>query len=484
MQQIFYPVLSSRTTITQNTAFNIDGKKCYIECQGLPLFDDNGTLIGVMNVSYDKTEQEQRQIYQEIEQHINFLNALPGRMDEILKEFFIRVCRLDHVNFGGVYILNENTQCLELIFHYNLPDHFVKKVESYGRDTNQFKTVAAGFPVYDLIDRQPPDAQTIFADMGIKAIAVIPLTQGETILGCLNLASSVANPFTESRKIFIEGAAWRISSIIGLNLAHEKQVKTVEILNETISDLRVKQQLLIQKSKMESLGELSAGMAHEINQPLVIISLSIENILQKINAQQKDISLTYLRKKFDSMQLNVIRIQHIIDNLRIFARDQSGILFEKVNIGTVITSTLEMIGPQLKKDEIYFLRDNADENLFVLGNIFKLEQVLLNIFSNSIYAVNQKMAGDATGEYKKRIGINISASNDQIIINLYDNGVGIQADHLEKLFTPFFTTKREGQGTGLGLPIVYGIIKEMNGEIKVTSKPDEFTNVQLIFPAV
>jgi C4-dicarboxylate-specific signal transduction histidine kinase len=319
--------------------------------------------------------------------------------------------------------------------------------------------------------------------MGIRSMAVIPLVNGTNVMGCLNLASTAINPFSEARKSFIQRVSWRITSIIGLHKTQEKLKSTVEILNETISDLRVKQQLLIQKSKMESLGELSAGMAHEINQPLVIISLSVENILQKMESTGNELSVGYLNRKFEAIQLNVKRIQQIIENLRIFARDQSGIHFERVSIREAVGKTMAMIGPKVKSESIQMVLEGVNDHHHVLGNIFNLEQVFINILSNSIYAVNEKNKGVQGAEYAKRISITVTMKEDRVFIDFGDNGTGIREEHIEKLFTPFYTTKME-HGTGLGLAIVYGIVKEMNGDIVVTSKVDEFTNVRLSFPSV
>ncbi|MCX6305475.1 MAG: ATP-binding protein [Bacteroidetes bacterium] len=480
----FNPVLTSTAKVSALVEFIRGDDRVYLDCQGQPVLDDTGALIGVLNVTSDTTELMNWQVYAEIEQQINFLSPLAGGMEDMLKKIFFRLCRLDYINFGGGYVMNDKTQTLELLFQCNFPDDFISRVKSFGRNTPQFEIVSKGVPQYDYLGQMPGNVQAFFHGMGIRSIAVIPLTNGEHILGSLNLASSSTKPFSESRRVFVEGIAWRIASIISLHKAQENLKDTVDVLNETISDLRIKQQMLIQKSKMESLGELSAGMAHEIYQPLMIISLSIENIQQKLNSEAADLSLSYLRKKFETIQLNVTRIQQIIENMRIFARDQSGILFEKVNIREVINKTFEMVNPRIKNEGIQLIREDASENIHILGNIFKLEQVFLNILSNSIYAVNKKMTCDNVNEYRKRIGIKVATGNDRVTIDLTDNGTGIPEDHLEKLFTPFFTTKREGGGTGLGLPIVYGIVKEMNGDIKVRSKVNEFTNVQLVFPMI
>ncbi|MFZ4523551.1 MAG: ATP-binding protein [Bacteroidales bacterium] len=481
---IFYPVLESGTMVSGNTTLANGDENYYFNFTGHPILDDNGEIIGFLNVASDITDEVHKQIFSEIEEQIKVQSLMSMDLANILKDIFAKLCRLDYINFGGGYILNEEKQTLDLIFHHNLPDDFVERVKTFNRDSRQFQLVKLGTPRYDYLDEQPAQIKDDFLKMGIKSLAFIPFYHSDKVLGCINVASAMANPFTKSRRVFIENIAWRISSIISMNNAQEKLKTTVDELHETISELRIKQQILIQKSKMESLGELSAGMAHEINQPLVIISLSIENIQQKIQSQPNEISPSYLNTKFESIQLNIKRIQQIIDNMRIFARDQSGILFEKVSIREVICRSLEMLAPRLKPEEIEMVCKNESATIYVLGNIYKLEQVFLNIISNSIYAVNEKMLNLGKDNYKKRIEINVSSDENQVIIEITDNGIGIREENLDKLFTPFFTTKMEGHGTGLGLPIVYGIIKEMNGEIRVKSSVNEFTSVLLVIPVV
>ena len=104
--------------------------------------------------------------------------------------------------------------------------------------------------------------------------------------------------------------------------------------------------------------------------------------------------------------------------------------------------------------------------------------------SNSRYAVHEKSRTNGLSSYQKEIELTATKSGNMVILEVLDNGIGIPEDHMEKLFTPFFTTKMEGEGTGLGLPIVYGIVKELNGDIIVDSRINEFTKIQIILPVV
>jgi len=430
------------------------------------------------------TVESRKEKFLAIEQDINLITSFSSGLENTIRDIFLKLFRVGFILAGGLYRFNEESQRLELVCHYNLPDDFVQKVQWYDPFAPEFRMVSRGEPQYDILSKIPGRVRRDIEAMDISTVSLIPLVHDDRIIGSLNLLLIGPDQVTPEDKTFIETIAWRLARIINLDETQKKLNKTVRELNATIEDLKIKQQMLIQKSKMESLGELSAGMAHEINQPLVIISLSIENILQKILTEKKSLPASYVEKKIESILLNISRIQQIIDNMRIFARDQSSIIFEKVNICDLVSKTLEMVNVQFEADGVTIVCNNLDERANVIGNIYKLEQVLLNLLSNSRYAVMEKSNRPGNSGFQKRIEIKARRSGNDLIMDVYDNGIGIAEEHLERLFTPFFTTKREGAGTGLGLPIVYGIIKEMNGSITVTSKLNEYTNVRIVLPAV
>jgi PAS domain S-box-containing protein len=482
MNQIIKPILTNWKEIHSNGSFNIGSKNLNLDYHCSPIRNKQGELFGILNIANDHTEIQKKMKFAMIEQSINFIRSLSGGLEQTLMEIFSQMCQLDCIDSGGIYIYNEKNQSLDLICHYNLAHDLIRKAKSFDKDTRQFAAVLRGIPQYDHIMNIPQEAKEAYEKLGIHSLAVIPLIHDDRIIGCISLGMQMKEQITVPEKIFIESVAWRISRIIALDDAQIKLDKTNEDLNKNISDLKEKQQMLIQKSKLESLGELSAGMAHEINQPLMVISLSIENIMQKMITSHKNLSLPYLQKKFDSILHNINRIQQIIDNMRIFARDQSSIIFEKINISEVIENSLSMVRAQYRSDGIKLSFAEVDRKLHVIGNLFKLEQVIVNLLSNSRYALNEKDRIVDFSSFQKEIKIQVSQLEKKVFIEVWDNGIGIPEENIDKLFTPFFTTKKEGEGTGLGLPIAYGIVKEMNGDIRVESKPDEFTNVQVILP--
>jgi len=259
-----------------------------------------------------------------------------------------------------------------------------------------------------------------------------------------------------------------------LNRNLEKRIK------EEISRVNSQQQLLVQKSKLESIGELSAGLAHEINQPLGGLSMGLDNIL--IHTNEGNLDKKYLRKKINTLFDDVERIQKIIEHVRLFSREQDNLSIEKISVNEVIKSALSLVSKQLTNHNVVLKKTISDTTLYTLGNKFRLEQVILNLLSNARQAVGEKSEQMSSSSYVKNISISMTEKSSDIIVSITDNGVGIEKSIISKIFNPFFTTKSEKKGTGLGLSISYGIISEMQGTIDVKSNKGEFTTVTISLP--
>lgn len=264
------------------------------------------------------------------------------------------------------------------------------------------------------------------------------------------------------------------TSLVQANLDLEKRIeKEVGIRME-------QQQMLIQKSKLESLGKLAAGIAHEINQPLSGIAMGLDNISFKLGSGK--LTDEYLDNKIELFRQDIKRINHIIEHVRTFSRDQRFVMFENIDVNEVCENALSMLRTSYENHRVeieYFFGVSLG---FVLGNRYKLEQVVVNLISNARDAVEEKY--DLLGEtaYQKKISVRTYFDDDRIYIEIADNGSGIREEDLEHIFEPFFTTKDVEHGTGLGLSISYGIIREMKGDIAVESKPGEYTIMRISLP--
>lgn len=276
--------------------------------------------------------------------------------------------------------------------------------------------------------------------------------------------------------LFASDITKRVAAEIDLKELNKHLEKRIR---DEVSQVEKQQQLLIQKSKLESIGELSAGLAHEINQPLVGISMGLENIIHK--KLGGTLSVDYIENKIDLLFKDVDRIKSIIEHVRIFSRDQQNTSKEKININKVISDALSMIERQLTNNQIQLGLELHPDILHTTGNPYKLEQVLLNLISNSRFAIEEKNKR-ISGKFAKRILITSYKKDNEAIIEVIDNGIGIPSQFIHNIFDPFFTTKSAEKGTGLGLSITYGIIDEMNGQIQVDSVENEYTKMIIHLP--
>jgi len=259
------------------------------------------------------------------------------------------------------------------------------------------------------------------------------------------------------------------TSLEELHSTNEELYSQKEELIETIEKLNETQNQLVQSEKMASLGILSAGIAHEINNPLNFINggiMGIEDYLNENCAEKKE----DIDPLINAINIGVKRASEIVSSLSHYSR-QDDLPSEDCDIHQIIDHCLVMLNNQIK-NKIEVKKLYCNEYHSVLGNEGKLHQVFLNIISNS----EQSIEGNGT------ISIITSVKDKHFEIKIKDSGKGISQDNIQKIFDPFFTTKSPGKGTGLGLSITYKIISEHNGTINYDSEIDIGTTVTISFP--
>lgn len=242
------------------------------------------------------------------------------------------------------------------------------------------------------------------------------------------------------------------------------------IIVDDITERMELESQLSQAEKLSSIGLLAAGVAHEVNTPLAVISSYAQMVTKQISGDAK------LAPLLEKITRQTFRASEIVNNLLNFSRT-GATEFSAIDLNKIITETLTLLEHQLKTSHIKVETQLYTGLPLIHGNAGKLQQVFLNLFLNA----KDAMAG-------KGGMLHISTANgDAVQVNISDSGAGIAPEHINKIYDPFFTTKaapREGQsrGTGLGLSVTYGIIQEHAGKIRVDSKPGQGTRFQLEFP--
>jgi C4-dicarboxylate-specific signal transduction histidine kinase len=240
-----------------------------------------------------------------------------------------------------------------------------------------------------------------------------------------------------------------------------------EEMASALNNLKQAQTMLIQSEKMASLGTLTSGIAHEINNPLNFINGG-NYILKSIEPEVKDILKDESKEMYSSatsmIQDGFQRASDIVQSLMAFSYKGKPVLV-MADINKIIDNTLLFLGNEISPDIV--IRKNYQLQKEVPVYKDKIHQVLLNILDNALFAI-KKNAKIRTGE----ILIHTDQSNKHAIVKISNNGQRIPEEHLRQIFDPFFTTKNPGEGTGLGLSICYSLIKEHNGTIGVENEED------------
>ncbi|MFH1981839.1 MAG: ATP-binding protein [Pseudomonadota bacterium] len=243
----------------------------------------------------------------------------------------------------------------------------------------------------------------------------------------------------------------------------------VSAVNRMMEELEKRQDQLVQSRKIASIGTLTAGIAHEINNPINNLSLILESLIE----EGQDMDSAERAKLYQEAMDQADRTSEIVKNLLEFSR-ASHPRVEMVDIEALVDKTARLIGNEMNLKGISFVKQVADNIPMVRLDQGGLQQVLLNLFLNAIQAMGNG------GELKIVIGA--SDAEGDIRIDVMDNGPGIAPEHIGQVFDPFFTTKKEGVGTGLGLSVSYNIIKKNGGRMEVRSTPGRGACFSIFLP--
>jgi len=408
-------------------------------------------------------------------------------------------------------IFEKEGDLYRLAAHYGMSREEEAQAEHYtrdqplqpGRGSLVGRVAMSGRPVniHDVLADPEYQASVYQKAFGFRSNLGVPLVREGSVIGVFALMRTEVNTFTEREvELVTTFADQAVIAIENARLFDEVQARTRE-LAASLEDLRATQDRLVQTQKLASLGQLTAGIAHEMKNPLNFVNnfsaLSAE-LVDELNETLTglpfaDDARSQLDELTGTLKNNLEKVVHhgrradaIVKNMLLHSREVSS-EHRRVDINAIVEEILNLAwhGARAEKQGFEITIERSFDPAAGEAEVFPQDvtRALLNVIANGFYAATKRKAEAGSDGYEPVLAASTKSLGDRVEIRIRDNGTGIPPDVKEKIFDPFFTTKPAGEGTGLGLSISHDIIvKQHGGSIEVKTRPGEFTEISVTLP--
>jgi signal transduction histidine kinase len=479
------------------------------------LADQFNDMAGRLQESYADLENKVEVRTRELAQSVGELRALGEvsqavnstlDLETVLSTIVAKAVQLSGTEAGAIYVFDDLEREFHLRATYGMDRELIDALANrhIGLDETNIATALAQhepIQVADLREEAANAINEIILRAGYRALLTAPLIRGEDVVGLLVVRRRTPGAFPQNTVDLIKTfAAQSVLAIQNARLFENVETRTGE-LARSLEDLRITQDRLVQTEKLASLGQLTAGIAHEIKNPLNFVNnfsaVSVElidELRQALGAVHLDDKLrAEINEIADMLQGNLDKVvQHgkradsIVKNMLLHSRAGSG-EHRPVDINALVDESVNLAyhGARAEKQGFNITLERSFDPAAGEVDLFPQEitRVLLNLISNGFYAATKRKAEANGGDYEPTLTATTKNLGDKVEIRIRDNGTGIPPEVKDKMFNPFFTTKPAGEGTGLGLSLSHDIIvKQHAGSIEVDTKPGAFTEFRIILP--
>jgi two-component system NtrC family sensor kinase len=427
-------------------------------------------------------------------------------LETVLSTIVAKAVQLSNTDTGAIYVFDDGEREFHLRATYGMDQELIDalrqaRVSLQERNVTLILAEREPIQVADLSKEVLSDIDRIIVRAGYRGRLAAPLFRGDDIVGLLVVRRRTPGAFPQNTVDLIKTfAAQSALAIQNARLFKNLETQTSE-LGRSLADLHTAQDRLIQTEKLASLGQLTAGIAHEIKNPLNFVNnfsaLSTELIdeLQEImqgievgetkRAEFAELS-GMLRGNLEKVVQHGKRADSIVKNMLLHSRQGSGER-QPVDINAIVEESLNLAyhGARAEKQGFNITLQRFFDPTAGKVDLFPQEitRVLLNLISNGFYAATKRKAETNGSDYEPTLSAATKNLGDSVEIRIRDNGTGIPPGVKERMFNPFFTTKPAGEGTGLGLSLSHDIIvKQHAGSIEVDTLPGEFTEFRVVLP--
>jgi GAF domain-containing protein len=404
-------------------------------------------------------------------------------MPELLKSIVERAVGLLRADAGGVYLYDQEQGALRLAIGYDYTEKYVGVTLKPGEGMAG-RVFQTGEPLIVDNYRAWEGRVAVFeANQPFTAALEIPLKWQGRIIGVL------AIDVDARRRTFNQDDVWLATLFANHAATAIENARLYEELQHRMEELKRTQAQLIQSAKLAAIGELAAGVAHEINNPLTSIVGFTRLLLQRVDNDD------LIREDLQIIDREAARTKAIVRALLDFARQREPRL-ESADVNEIVRTTMTLVRHQAKGARVTIKESYAENLPLVSLDADQIKQVFLNMMTNAIQAMPKGGELKVMTAYRPQArspdGLTASPqrlfegmdSADYVVVEFHDTGTGISAENLSRIFDPFFTTKEVGQGTGLGLSISQGIVERHGGKIKVESKVGRGSIFTVMLPVI